>query len=37
MSPREYGEMLAAGAPPLTGEQVEQAARIFATVEGEAS
>lgn len=33
MTPREAGIELAKGAPPLTDEQVEQAARILATVE----
>ena len=38
MTPAEYGESLAAEAPPLTPEQVEGAARILATVEiGEAA
>lgn len=33
MTPREAGAELAKGAPPLTDEQVEKAARILATVE----
>ena len=33
MSPAEYGEHLAALAPPITAEQAEAAARILATVE----
>ncbi len=30
MTPKEYGEYLAASAPPLTPEQIETAARILA-------
>lgn len=33
MTPREYGEILAAGMPPLTDAQVEAAARVLVTVE----
>jgi len=33
MSPREWGERLAAEAPPLNAEQVESAARILAGVD----
>lgn len=33
MTPTEYGSLLAKAAPPLTDEQVEAAARIFATLE----
>lgn len=36
MTPTEYGQHLAAVAPPLTTEQVETAARILATVEDQA-
>ena len=32
MTPREYGEMLAKDAPPLTEEQVREVVRILATV-----
>lgn len=35
MSPREYGAQLAAESAPLTAEQVEQAARILASVDVE--
>jgi hypothetical protein len=35
MTPAEYGHLLAAGAKPLTDEQVEAAARILAAVEME--
>ena len=35
MSPREYGQHLAAVAPALTDEQAEAAARILASVEPE--
>lgn len=37
MSPAEYGAALAATAPPLTDEQVEQVARILATTEARAA
>jgi hypothetical protein len=33
MSPADYGRILAQAADPLTDEQVENAARILATVE----
>lgn len=33
MTPGQYGRLLAKSAPPLTDEQVEAAARIFASVE----
>lgn len=33
MSPAEYGAELALAAPALTDEQIEQAARILATVD----
>ncbi len=36
-SSAEYGRQLALTAPPLTPAQVEQAARILATVEEEAA
>lgn len=32
MTPAEYGQQLAAAAPPLTDEQVERAARILAAI-----
>jgi hypothetical protein len=35
MSPAEAGRLLAESAPPLTDEQVEAAARIFAVVDAE--
>lgn len=35
MTPAEYGHLLAVGAKPLTDEQVEAAARIFASLEVE--
>jgi len=35
MSPAEHGARLAADAPDLTPEQVEQAARCLATVQAE--
>ena len=30
MTPEEYGRLLASQAPPLTEEQIEAAARVFA-------
>lgn len=33
MTPAEYGEHLASLEPPLTDEQIEAAARIFASIE----
>lgn len=35
MSPAQYGELLAAGEPPLTDAQVEAAARLLAGVHAE--
>lgn len=37
MSPADYGRQLAADAPPLADWQIEAAARIFATIEEDAS
>jgi hypothetical protein len=37
MTPAEFGRQLALAAPPLTPAQVEQAARILATIEDAAA
>ena len=37
LTPREAGVLMAQSAPPLTDEQVEAAARLFAVVESEAA
>lgn len=37
MSPAELGRLLAHSAQPITDEQAEAAARIFATVENESA
>lgn len=37
MTPAEYGTQLALAAPPLTEEQIEEAARILATVDAVAA